>query len=85
MRGEAAEALYLSSADWMSRNMQGRIELAWPVRDAKLRQRILDEAVTPYLLDERDAWRLNSDGSYERVATIGASAQQALLERYQAD
>jgi polyphosphate kinase len=76
------ELLYLSSADWMSRNMQGRIELAWPIQDPKLRQRVIDEALVPYLHDSRDAWLLQADGSYRRVGEDGLSAQQALLERY---
>jgi polyphosphate kinase len=79
--GDDDEVLYLSSADWMSRNMFRRIELAWPVRDAALRQRLIDEALVPYLHDERDAWTLASDGSYHRVADSGVSAQQALVQR----
>ncbi len=79
---DADEVLYLSSADWMSRNMFRRIEVAWPVRDAAQRQRLIDEALVPYLLDESDAWTLEPDGSYRRVAASGASAQQALLRRY---
>ncbi len=79
------EALFLSSADWMSRNMFGRIEVAWPVRDLLLRQRVIDECLVPYLLDERDAWALQSDGSYERIGKTGASAQQALVQRYRVD
>src|SRR4030095_15716380 len=61
------EALYLSSADWMGRNMYGRIEVAWPVRDARLRQRIIDECLVPYLHDTQDAWTLAADGSYSRA------------------
>ncbi|MFN5164345.1 MAG: polyphosphate kinase 1, partial [Pseudomonadota bacterium] len=80
--GDDDEALYLSSADWMSRNMFRRIELAWPVRDPVLRQRVIDEALVPYLHDERDAWTLDSQGRYHRVADAGVSAQQALVERY---
>ena len=76
------EALFLSSADWMGRNMFGRIEVAWPVRDAKLRQRVIDECLVPYLHDSQDAWALSPDGSYQRIATDGLSAQQALVERY---
>jgi len=79
--GDEDEALYLSSADWMGRNMFRRIELAWPVRDAKLRQRVLDECLVPYLYDGRDAWLLQSDGSY-RAERGGASAQQALMARF---
>ena len=78
------EALYLSSADWMGRNMFRRIEIAWPVRDAVLRQRVIDECLVPYLLDRRDAWTQASDGSYSRVADDGASAQAALAARYMA-
>ena len=80
--GDDDEALYLSSADWMSRNMFRRIELAWPVRDPVLRQRVIDEALVPYLHDERDAWTLDAQGRYHRVADAGVSAQQALVERY---
>ena len=76
------EALFLSSADWMSRNMVGRIEVAWPVRDPVLRQRVIDECLVPYLHDRQDAWTLGPDGHYERIGTEGPSAQQALMQRY---
>lgn len=82
---EADEVLYLSSADWMSRNMFRRIELAWPVRDPVLRQRVIDEALVPYLHDQRDAWLLDSEGRYKRLGTGAVSepsAQQALMQRY---
>ena len=81
-QAESDEALYLSSADWMSRNMFGRIEVAWPLRDAQLRQRVIEECLVPYLHDRRDAWTQASDGSYQRVAEDGISAQQALMLRY---
>ncbi len=79
---EDDEALFLSSADWMSRNMFRRIEVAWPVRDATLRQRVIDECLVPYLHDRQDAWELRADGSYVRLGTEGPSAQQALMLRY---
>ena len=81
-KGADEEALYLSSADWMSRNMLRRIELAWPVRDPALRQRVIDECLVPYLHDTRDAWLQQGDGSYRRIADDGVSAQQALMTRY---
>jgi polyphosphate kinase len=80
--GEEDEALFLSSADWMGRNMYGRIEVAWPVRDAQLRQRVIDECLVPYLLDGQDAWTLAADGSYSRAGVDGPSAQQALMHRF---
>ena len=82
--GESDEALYLSSADWMGRNMFRRIEIAWPVRDAVLRQRVIDECLVPYLHDRRDAWLQSPDGHYQRLDSGGASAQAALAARYMA-
>ena len=79
---EAEQALFLSSADWMSRNMFGRIEIAWPVRDPSLRQRVIDECLVPYLADRQDAWLLSADGSYARIGADGPSAQKALIQKY---
>ncbi|MEO7057009.1 MAG: polyphosphate kinase 1, partial [Caldimonas sp.] len=80
--GADDEALFLSSADWMGRNMFGRIEVGWPVCDAALRQRVIDECLVPYLLDGVDAWLLEADGSYRRATGGLGSAQQALMRRY---
>ena len=49
----------------MNRNMLRRIELAWPVTDPVLRQRLIDECLVAYLHDGRDAWDLEPDGSYQ--------------------
>jgi polyphosphate kinase len=82
------EQLFLSSADWMNRNMLRRIELAWPVHDPKLRQRIIDECLVACLHDDRDAWDLMPDGHYRRVKGAGEpkghGAQAALMARYAA-
>jgi polyphosphate kinase len=79
------ESLLLSSADWMNRNMLRRIELAWPVTDVTLRQRIVDECLVAYLHDGVDAWDLQPDGTYKRVcidpASPGHGAQAALMAR----
>jgi polyphosphate kinase len=80
--GDDDEVLYLSSADWMSRNMFRRIEVAWPVLEPAMRQRVIDECLVPYLHDGRDAWRLDADGRYHRIGTDGPSAQQALMARF---
>ena len=80
--GDDDEALFLSSADWMGRNMFGRIEVAWPVRDPALRRRVIDECLVPYLHDHEDAWLLHPDGHYSRDGTAGPSAQQALMTLY---
>jgi len=82
------ETLLLSSADWMNRNMLRRVELAWPVTDPVIRQRIIDECLVAYLHDGRDAWDLQPDGSYLRVNSHGDTprhgAQAALMARYSA-
>jgi polyphosphate kinase len=81
-----SEEVYLSSADWMNRNMLRRVELAWPVTDPHIRRRIIDECLVAYLHDRRDAWELMPDGSYERVSGAddpsSHGAQNALMERY---
>ena len=80
------EDLYLSSADWMNRNMMRRVELAWPVTDPVQRQRIVDECLVAYLHDGVDAWDMRPDGSYVRVKPDGRrvahGAQAALARRY---
>jgi polyphosphate kinase len=83
-QGEA-EALYLSSADWMNRNMVRRVELAWPVSDPVQRQRLVDECLLAYLNDGVDAWDMAPDGRYHAVLNTNAdghSAQTALMARY---
>ena len=77
--------IYLSSADWMTRNMTRRVELAWPVLDLALRQRIVDECLLAYLHDTRNAWTLEQDGLYHRVEKRGRkpqSAQTLLMQKY---
>jgi polyphosphate kinase len=87
-RVDGKEQLWLSSADWMNRNMLRRVELAWPVKDPALRQRVLDECLSAYLHDSRDAWLLQPDGQYVRgseqkdVKAPWLSAQAALMTRY---
>ena len=76
---------YLSSADWMTRNMTRRVELAWPVADLALRQRLVDECLLDYLHDTRNAWTLEADGQYRRVDKKGRktqSAQALLMQKY---
>ena len=82
------DTLLLSSADWMNRNMLRRVELAWPVNDPVIRQRLIDECLSAYLHDGRDAWDLQPDGKYIRVNPVDPSkrhgVQSALMDRYSA-
>jgi polyphosphate kinase len=69
--------IWLSSADWMSRNMLRRVELAWPVTELSMQERITQELLTPYLQDSQDAWVLQAQGQYQSVR---AKAGQIALE-----
>jgi polyphosphate kinase len=60
--------VYLSSADWMPRNFVRRVEVMFPIDDETLRRRILDEILATQLTDNVKARRLQSDGTYVRVA-----------------
>ena len=75
----AQEHLYLSSADWMTRNMLRRVEVAWPIEDPTCRQRVIDECLVPYLHDGLDSWEMNSQGKYQRLDRGGPCAQTALI------
>ncbi len=84
---EAGEAkrMWLSSADWMSRNMIRRIEIAWPILDTQMQTRILQECIEPYLKDTEDAWVLTPTAEYKQVSNNKIntqSAQKLLIARY---
>ena len=81
----ATKRMWLSSADWMSRNMIRRIEIAWPILDAQMQMRILQECIEPYLKDTEDAWVLTPTADYKQVSsnkTNTQSAQKLLIARY---
>ncbi len=84
-RNDLAHDTYLSSADWMSRNLFRRIEVAFPILDPALKKRIMSEGLEPYLKDNINAWVLNSDGHYQRKKVRGKQkplcAQQYLMQQ----
>jgi polyphosphate kinase len=59
--------VFISSADWMPRNFFGRIELAIPVEDGVLRERLISEVLAISLADNSKARFLQPDGSYRRT------------------
>ena len=83
-RNDLAHDVYLSSADWMNRNLFRRIEVAFPVLDKALKRRVLQEGLEPYLKDNTNAWELGADGRYTRRRARGKqaafSAQQYLMK-----
>jgi polyphosphate kinase len=81
-RNAGHEEVYLSSADWMTRNLDKRLEILFPVLKPPLRRRLI-ETLETYFADNVKARRLRSDGTYESVPTVGepVRAQQALYHR----
>ncbi|GAD61934.1 polyphosphate kinase 1 [Aquipseudomonas alcaligenes] len=78
------EQLFLSSADWMERNLDKRVETCFPVEGKKLITRVKKE-LESYLTDNTQAWLLQPDGRYQRITPFGnanpRNAQAALLEK----
>ena len=75
------EEVYLSSADWMRRNLNRRLEILFPVTDAALRRRLIDVLDT-FFADNVKARRLLPDGTYVPVARKGKHirAQEAFYQ-----
>jgi polyphosphate kinase len=57
---------YIGSADWMHRNLHNRVELITPIYDGKLKEKLW-EFIEVMLLDNRQSWVLNSDGTYSQL------------------
>eukprot|EP01132_Coremiostelium_polycephalum_P018279 gene18279-21804_t len=78
------EQMFLSSADWMERNLDKRVETCFPVEGKKLIMRVKKE-LESYLTDNTHSWSLQSDGRYVRNTPTGnqnpRSAQATLLEK----
>ncbi|XZG70377.1 polyphosphate kinase 1 [Chitinibacteraceae bacterium HSL-7] len=74
---DGAEDVYLSSADWMGRNLFRRIEIAFPVRDIKVKRRVIREGLRPFLVDNAQAWDMLSDGRYRRKTTRSGKPRMA--------
>jgi polyphosphate kinase len=74
--------VYLSSADWMTRNFVRRIEALFPIEDPANKARVLEEIIGTYLADNQKSRRLQSDGTWVRADANGSNpvrSQQALL------
>ncbi|MDR1374567.1 MAG: polyphosphate kinase 1 [Treponema sp.] len=79
-----AEEFYLSSADWMPRNLERRVELMFPALQEDIRERLRD-ALEACFRDNRQSWALNSEGLWARMqpetAPESFSMQDYLLSK----
>ena len=80
-----SDDVYLSSADWMGRNLFRRIEVAFPVLDKELKARVIAEGLAVCFEDNCSAWDLGADGAYLRAKPArrarASAAQELLLDR----
>ena len=66
--------IYISSADWMSRNFDRRVETLVPIDNKTVHEQILFQIMNTAMNDNTNAWILQSDGKYKKITTTGSKA-----------